>query len=100
MDKLKEIVEKLNSIGIKLPMLTDPKTSKASVSLTMLFISFNLCILAMVGKWAKIFDGIDPSQALNLFMVSAGLYFGRGLQNNGKAVNLDENKKESNDQSN
>lgn len=79
LEKLKEFSNKLNELGIPLPMLRDPKTGKSSVSLTMLFISFNTVLIGLVGKWSGALGGIDLSQALNLFMVSAGLYFSRKM---------------------
>jgi hypothetical protein len=85
--KIQEILAKLNQQGIHIPTISDPATGKGSVSLTMLIISFNFCLISMAGKWSGYFGTIDPSQAINLFMVCAGLYFGRKYQ--GKDVSLD-----------
>lgn len=85
--KIQEILQKLNQNGIHIPTISDPVTGKGSVSLTMLVISFNFCLISMAGKWSGYFGTIDPSQALNLFMVCAGLYFGRKFQ--GKESSLD-----------
>lgn len=79
--KYKEFVNKLNSKGIPLPLLTDPKSGRGSVSYTMLWISFNLCVIGIIGKWAKALDGIDINQAQSLFYACAALYWGRGFQN-------------------
>jgi len=75
-----EFVRGLNERGFPIPTIRDPKTKLGSVSLTLVFISFNFCLIAMVGKWSGFLGGIDPSQALNLFMVCAGLYWGRKFQ--------------------
>jgi len=79
--KYKEIISKLNTHGIPLPVLTDPKSGRGSVSYTMLWISFNLCVVGIVGKWSKALDGVDINQAQSLFYACAALYWGRGFQN-------------------
>lgn len=79
-EKWLQIVRGLNERGVPMPTLRDPKTGVGSVSLTLVFLSFNFCLIAMIGKWAGKLGGIDPSQALNLFMVCAGLYWGRKFQ--------------------
>jgi hypothetical protein len=85
-EKWIEIVATANANGIPLPMVRDPSSGKGSVSLTLVFISFNLCLAAMIGKWSGKLGGVDPAQALNLFMVCAGLYFGRRVGKTGKDV--------------
>jgi len=85
-----EFVRGLNERGFPIPVIRDPKTKLGSVSLTLVFISFNFCLIAMVGKWSGFLGGIDPSQALNLFMVCAGLYWGRKFQRDEKGgVSID-----------
>ena len=84
-DKIKELMKKANEIGIYVPLIRDPGKGP-SVSLTLLFISFNFCILAMVGKWSKMFEGIDAGQAMTLFSACAALYFGRKLTSKGEVV--------------
>lgn len=66
--------------GIPVPCLRDPKTSQPSVSFTMVAVSFGLCVVGLVGKWAKQLDGINMSEALQLFGLCATLYFGRKQQ--------------------
>lgn len=82
-------VRGMNERGFPMPTLRDPKTGLGSVSLTLVFISFNFCLIAMIGKWAGMLGGIDPSQALNLFMVCAGLYWGRKLTSSKEGVQSD-----------
>jgi len=79
LDKLKELVNLLNSKGIPLPMVRDPKTGVGSVSLTLVVISSIFVELGLVGKYAKMLEGIDLNQALSFFMASTALYFGRNL---------------------
>lgn len=70
----------LNKYGIPVPLIRDPKTGYGSVSLTLVFISFNTVVVGLVGKWAGSLGGIDINQALNLFYACAALYWGRKLQ--------------------
>jgi hypothetical protein len=79
LEKLKELLKKANENGIYLPMVRDPKTGAGSVSLTLVVMSFTACIVGLIGKWSGYLGGIDMTQALNLFMVCAGLYWGRKL---------------------
>jgi len=87
-----DFVASMNSKGVPLPLVRDPKTGIGSVSLTLVFVSFNVVIVGLVGKWSKALDGIDLTQALNLFYACGALYFGRnmsskGLQVSGKSEN-------------
>lgn len=79
-EKWLAFVRGMNERGFPIPTIRDPATKVGSMSLTLVFISFNFCLLAMIGKAAGFLGGIDPSQALNLFMVCAGLYWGRKFQ--------------------
>lgn len=81
--KWKDIVNSMNAKGIPVPMIRDPKTG-ASVSLTLVFLSFNIWVISIIGKAAGALGGIDPSQTLNMFIVCAGLYFGRKFQRDEK----------------
>lgn len=78
MDKLKQFIRTLNEKGIPLPLLRD--RGIASVSLTMMFISFNMCIIGLMGKAAGLLGGVDLGQALTLFGITASLYWGRKFQ--------------------
>ena len=89
-EKWLSFVRGMNERGFPIPTIRDPQTKLGSMSLTLVFISFNFCLLAMIGKAAGFLGGIDPSQALNLFMVCAGLYWGRKFQRDDKGgVSLD-----------
>ncbi len=80
MKRWRDFVNKLNSKGIPAPMMRDPKNGRASVSLTLVFISFNFWMISVVGKAAGAFGGIDPQQTFNMVMLCFGLYFGRKFQ--------------------
>lgn len=75
-----KFVNLLNTKGVPLPTIRDPKTGYGSVSLTLVFISFNVVLVGLVGKWAGALGGIDLNQALNLFYACAALYWGRKIQ--------------------
>lgn len=76
----KTFIVRMNTKGIPIPILRDPKTQEGSVSLTLVFISFNVVLAGLVGKWAGALGGIDLNQALNLFYACAALYWGRKIK--------------------
>lgn len=88
-EKLKEFVNSLNQKGLPLPMLRDPKTGQASVTLTMVFISFNTALLGQIGKVAKLIGEVDLSQANYLFLMCLGAYLGRKMQGSGDTKKVD-----------
>jgi hypothetical protein len=83
LDFWRKAVDKFNGQGVPLPTIRDPQTGRGSVSLTFVFISFNLVVVGVVGKWSGALGGIDIAQALNLFYACAALYWGRKFQNSG-----------------
>lgn len=95
LEKLKQLIIKLNSIGIPLPLLRDPKINGPSVSLTLLFISSLFVEAGLIGKFTKLLDGIDIAQSINWFMICAALYMGRSLSTKSVTSNKD---KDSNEQ--
>lgn len=98
MEKIKDFIKKLNEYGVPLPLLHDPKTGRGSVSLTMMFISFNVVVVGLIGKYAKMLEGIDLTQAMYLFLTTSGLYLGRKMQFDGKSTTVsDDTTKENND---
>jgi hypothetical protein len=84
MEKLKELFRKMNEAGVPLPMLRDPVTGKASVTLTMMVLSFNTALLGQIGKLTNFLGDVDMTSAMSLFVATSALYLGRKLQNNGK----------------
>jgi hypothetical protein len=81
-----EFAAKMNKYGVPLPTVRDPKTGLGSISLTLVFISFNMVLVGLVGKWAGALGGIDLTQALNLFYACAALYWGRKFQRGDAAL--------------
>lgn len=89
-DRWKNFVCDMNAKGVPVPMIRDAKTGMGSVSLTLVFLSFNIWIVSIVGKWSGQLGGINPTETLNMFMVCAGLYFGRKMQKDPKgAISVD-----------
>jgi hypothetical protein len=97
MDKIKEFFRRANDKGIPTPMLRDPETDQASVSLTMLFISFNTVLIGLVGKFAGLLGGINLEQAIYFFMVCCGLYFGRKVTSSKNGTNLEQKENKDNE---
>lgn len=81
----------MNSKGIPLPTVRDPKTGLGSISLTLVFVSFNMVLLGLIGKAAGAFGGIDLTQALNLFYACGALYWGRKFQGKESAIDESQN---------
>ncbi len=79
LDKLKELIKELQDKGIPVIFLRDPITKLPSVSLTLLLASFILSIFSLINKFAKIVDGVDVDNTLQLLIITASLYFGRSL---------------------
>lgn len=95
LEKLRAFVDRMNSMGIPMPMLRDPATGKASVSLTLLFISSVYVQIALLNKFAQWFKGVDTENSLQFFLVCAGLYFGRTLSKKVAQPGKDNDNKES-----
>ncbi len=84
-------MRKLNENGFPLPMFTDPRTGKASVTLTMMMLSFNTALLGQLGKFTKLLGDVDMTSAMSLFVATSALYLGRKMQADGKVVTVEEN---------
>lgn len=85
-EKWKQFVNNMNKLGIPFPTVRDPKSGFGSISLTLVFLSFNIWVVSIIGKYAGQLGGIDPSQTLNMFLVCVGLYFGRKFQKDEKGA--------------
>lgn len=79
MEKIKQLFDWMTKKGIPLAVFRDPITQQPSVSLTMLVVSFTLSIIALINKFAKLVDGMDVENTLQLLIICASLYFGRSL---------------------
>jgi hypothetical protein len=88
-EKLKKQIAYWQKNGVPILFWRDEQKKAPSVSLTMMLISFILCILSLINKAAKVVEGVDVENSLQLFMVCAGLYFGRSF---GKLKSSEEDK--------
>lgn len=77
----KSVVRGANERGVPLPMLR--VDGKASISATMMFLSFNIWLISVIGKAAGALGGMDSGACLQMFIATAGLYFGRKFQRSG-----------------
>lgn len=94
LNKLNRIIKKLQKNGVPIILLQDPLTKKPGVSFSLLIISFVLSIFALINKFAKIVDGVDIENTLQLLIICASLYFGRSLS---KKMNNEESEKKDNE---
>jgi hypothetical protein len=78
-EKLEAILKKLQEEGIPLLFFRDPVRKVPSVSLTLLIISFVLSLFSLLNKFAKLVEGVDIENSLQLLIICASLYFGRTL---------------------
>lgn len=85
LEKVKAFILKLNEFGVPLPLLRDPVKAQPSVSLTMVFIAFNMVLIGLIGKWSKILD-IDVQSAIYWFYGCCALYFGRSFKSGNNKI--------------
>lgn len=85
MQKWMDLTQWLSSRGIPLIWIRDPKTGVASVSLTLMIVTFTLCVLSVIDKIAnsKLFGDVNASDSFNLFIATSALYFGRNISSGG-----------------
>lgn len=74
------LINQLNSKGVPVFTIRDPKTGCGSISLTLLFLSSLLVMIGIVGKWSKLAGEIDMNNAMEFFYASSALYFSRKWQ--------------------
>lgn len=91
-EKWKKFIVDMNEKGVPLPMVRE--NGKSSMSATLVFLSFNVWLISIVGKAAGALGGVDSGAALQMFMVCAGLYFGRKLGNKDGKTTVGEMKKD------
>lgn len=79
LEKIKQKIKELQEQGVPLLFAKDPVSKQPSVSLSLLLVSFVLCIFSLINKFAKIVEGVDIENSLQLLVICASLYFGRSL---------------------
>lgn len=88
-EKLIGIINDLKDRGVPLLFVKDPISKLPSVSLTMLVVSFTLTVLLLLNKVAKIFEGVDIDNTLDLLIITSSLYFGRALTRGNTSTNIE-----------
>lgn len=91
-EKLKEIIRRMNEMGVPLPMVR--VNGKASFTATMTFISFNTALLGQIGKVTNFLGPVDLTQANYLFGICLAAYLGRRMQGDGKKIDIEGEKKD------
>lgn len=88
---LKQVYNCANERGIKIPLLYDPISKAPSVTLSMMVMSFTVCIIGNIGKITNLIGPVDLTQSSYLFLMTMGAYLGRRIQSNGttKSATLD-----------
>jgi ABC-type bacteriocin/lantibiotic exporter with double-glycine peptidase domain len=79
LEKIKKKIQELQEQGVPLLFVKDPVSKQPSVSLTLLLVAFLLSIFSLINKFAKVVDGVDVENTLQLLIICASLYFGRSL---------------------
>lgn len=77
-----------NKKGIPAPMIRDPKSGRGSVSLTMVFISFNVWLLSLIGMHFQVASDAVVDSTFNMVIACFGLYFGRKFSTGRGVVNF------------
>lgn len=72
-DSIKDLLISLNSKGIPVPLIRDPKINMGSVSLTLVFISSLYVQVGLIGKYSKLLE-VDMTSAITWFALCMGLY--------------------------
>jgi hypothetical protein len=72
-------ITNLQKNGIPIFFFRDEQKKSPSVSLTMMLISFALCVLSTIGKFFKMTQVVDIENSMQLLMITSSLYFGRSL---------------------
>jgi hypothetical protein len=88
LEKLSELMKKANEKGINIPLLRDASTGRGSVTLTMFWISFNIAILALIGKVSKLAGDIEYSSVIWFYAVTGAFYLGRKVQTGKNGVDV------------
>lgn len=93
-NKIKQLILKMNEAGIPAPLLRDPDKDGPSITFTFFYLSGMLALASLIGKFTKVFGEIDVSGSIYLFISAAGIYTARKMTSDGKSVTLESNKEE------
>lgn len=79
MQKLKELIQKLNEKGVPLPVLQDMVTKKPSITYSTFIVATLIYIVSLFDAAQKALGGIDKAESGEFFLIAAGLYLGRAM---------------------
>jgi hypothetical protein len=85
LEKISELLKKANERGIILPLLSNKGVG--SYTLTCYWVSFNLCIVGLIGKWTDKLN-IEYSNVLWFYGVSAAIYLGRNFSSGKNGIDV------------
>ncbi len=101
-DKLSDLMKTWNQRGVYLPMVSDPKTKVGSITATMFWASFTMCMAAglifLVTALARLTGMFIPGDAtqeaiknaasyfLELYIAAGSFYLGRKMQRDPKGA--------------
>lgn len=104
-DKWKEFVDKMNSKGVPMPMVRDPKLGVGSITATLVIVASGLCSVSIIIMMAVFFSKLTGlfvineatigvlndafSSSIQFLIASVGAYLGRKMQKDGSKVELD-----------
>jgi hypothetical protein len=90
---MKELMQKLSDwcckAGIPVPVFKDPVSQLPSVSFSLVVVSSFFVAMGLLGKFAKIVEGVDMQSALYWAGMSYALYFGRRVSGDGKKLEIE-----------
>lgn len=78
-EKIKKQISYWQKNGVPILFWRDEQKKAPSVSLTMMLISFILCVLSVIGKFTRIAEGVDVENSMQLLIITSSLYFGRSF---------------------
>lgn len=81
-------VNNMNTKGIPIPLVRDPKTGRGDVALTLVFISSIWFQIGLIGKWSGALGGINMSEAFEFFVSACSLYWARKLSTDGRSASF------------
>jgi hypothetical protein len=79
LEKIQKKVKEWQEQGVPIFFFRDEQKKGPSVSLSMMLIAFALSVFSLINKFAKIVDGVDVDNSIELFIVTASLYMGRSF---------------------
>jgi len=80
LEKWKELVMWASVRGIPIPLLRNPSTQEASITFSMMVVTYSICLASLATKLAETKFSIDFANAFELFICTSALYFGRNFQ--------------------